>query len=86
MNGASAPAHQFALFVLSAEGQRTLAMPARSAAPAAANCPGVRKSVRLDLDASPLMLQFSGVAADTIAVTIGTMQPSDQGTFGNRHE
>lgn len=38
------------------------------------DCPGVRKSVRLDLDASPMVLQLSGVAADTIAVTIGTME------------
>jgi hypothetical protein len=34
----------------------------------------VRKSVRLDLDASPVVLQVSGVAADTIAVTIGPVQ------------
>jgi hypothetical protein len=38
------------------------------------DCPGVRKSVRLDLDASPVVLQVSGVAADTIAVTIGPVQ------------
>jgi hypothetical protein len=35
------------------------------------DCPGVRKSVRLDLDASPVVLQVSGVAGDTIAITIG---------------
>jgi hypothetical protein len=34
----------------------------------------VRKSVRLDLDASPIVLQMSGVAGDTIAVTIGLVQ------------
>ena len=38
------------------------------------DCPGVRKSVRLDLDASPIMLQFSGVAPETIAVTIGAVE------------
>ena len=38
------------------------------------DCPGVRKSVRLDLSEGPLVLQVSGVAADTIAVTIGPAQ------------
>lgn len=38
------------------------------------DCPGVRKSVRLDLDASPVVLQVSGVAPDTIAMTIGPVQ------------
>ena len=38
------------------------------------DCPGVRKSVRLDLDASPVVLQLSGVAPDTIAVTIGAVE------------
>lgn len=38
------------------------------------DCPGVRKSVRLDLDASPVVLQLSGVAPDTIAVTIEAAQ------------
>jgi hypothetical protein len=38
------------------------------------DCPGVRKSVRLDLDASPVVLQVSGVAADAISVTIGPVQ------------
>jgi hypothetical protein len=38
------------------------------------DCPGVRKSVRLDLDASPVVLQVSGVVGDTIAVTIGPVQ------------
>lgn len=35
------------------------------------DCPGLRKSVRLELTATPFVLQFSGVAADKIAVTIG---------------
>lgn len=38
------------------------------------DCPGVRKSVRLDLDASPVVLQVSGVVADAIAVTIGPVR------------
>jgi hypothetical protein len=38
------------------------------------DCPGVRKSVRLDLDASPVVLQLSGVAPETIAVTIGAVE------------
>ena len=38
------------------------------------DCPGVRKSVRLDLDASAVVLQVSGVAPDTIAVTIGAAE------------
>ena len=38
------------------------------------DCPGVRKSVRLDLDASPVVLQISGVASETIAVTFGPVQ------------
>ncbi|UPJ49074.1 hypothetical protein IVB30_39910 [Bradyrhizobium sp. 200] len=38
------------------------------------DCPGVRKSVRLDLDATPVVLQVSGVAPDTITVTIGPVQ------------
>jgi hypothetical protein len=38
------------------------------------DCPGVRKSVRLDLDASPIVLQVSGVAADTVAIAIGPVQ------------
>jgi len=38
------------------------------------DCPGVRKSVRLDLDASPVVLQVSGVAPETIALTIGPVQ------------
>jgi hypothetical protein len=35
------------------------------------DCPGLRKSVRLELTAAPFVLQFSGVAADKIFVTIG---------------
>jgi hypothetical protein len=38
------------------------------------DCPGVRKSVRLDLDASPVVLQVSGVSPDTIAITLGPVQ------------
>jgi hypothetical protein len=38
------------------------------------DCSGVRKSVRLDLDSSPVVLQVSGVAGDTITVTIGSVQ------------
>jgi hypothetical protein len=38
------------------------------------DCPGVRKSVRLDLGEEPPVLQVSGVAQDTIAVTIGLAQ------------
>jgi hypothetical protein len=38
------------------------------------DCPGVRKSVRLDLDASAVVLQVSGVAPATIAVTIGAVE------------
>jgi hypothetical protein len=35
------------------------------------DCPGLRKSVRLDLGAGPFVLQFSGVAEDSIVVAIG---------------
>jgi len=38
------------------------------------DCPGVRKSVRLDLDTSSVVLQVSGVAPDTIAITIGAVE------------
>jgi hypothetical protein len=38
------------------------------------DCPGVRKSVRLDLDASPVVLQVSGVAPDAITITIGAVE------------
>ena len=34
------------------------------------DCPGVRKSVRLELDASAFALQFSGVAPDAITIAI----------------
>ena len=35
------------------------------------DCPGVRKSVRLELGAAPFVLQLSGVPAATIAVVFG---------------
>jgi hypothetical protein len=35
------------------------------------DCPGLRKSVRLDLGASPFVLQLSGVSSDEIIVAIG---------------
>jgi hypothetical protein len=35
------------------------------------DCPGMRKSLRLDLDAAPFTLQFSGVATDAISIAIG---------------
>ena len=35
------------------------------------DCPGLRKSVRLELTATPFALQVSGVTADKIFVTIG---------------
>jgi hypothetical protein len=35
------------------------------------DCPGLRKSLRLDLDAAPFTLQVSGVSADAIAIAIG---------------
>jgi hypothetical protein len=35
------------------------------------DCPGLRKSVRLDLDAAPFVLQISGVVADKVVVAIG---------------
>lgn len=38
------------------------------------DCPGVRKSLRLDLDQSPFVLQVSGVAPDTITVVIGAVE------------
>ena len=38
------------------------------------DCPGVRKSVRLDLGEEPPVLQVGGAAQDTIAVTIGLAQ------------
>ena len=38
------------------------------------DCPGVRKSVRLDLDASAIVLQLSGVAPEAVAVAFGPVQ------------
>src|SRR5258705_3975064 len=38
------------------------------------DCPGGRKSVRLDLGASPGVLQGSGVAPDAITITIGAVE------------
>lgn len=38
------------------------------------DCPGVRKSLRLDLDASAFMLQLSGVSTDTIVAAISPAQ------------
>ena len=38
------------------------------------DCPGLRKSVRLDLGASPFVLQISGVSSDSIAIAIGARE------------
>lgn len=38
------------------------------------DCPGVRKSLRLDLDQSPFVLQVSGVAPETITIAIGAVE------------
>ncbi len=38
------------------------------------DCPGLRKSVRLDLDASPFVLQISGVSSVTVSVAIGARE------------
>jgi len=38
------------------------------------DCPGLRKSVRLELGAAPFVLQISGAASDTIAVAIGARE------------
>jgi len=38
------------------------------------DCPGVRKSVRLDLDETPFALQLSGVSPDAIVVAISPVQ------------
>jgi hypothetical protein len=35
------------------------------------DCPGLRKSVRLDLGGAPFVLQISGVSSDSITVAIG---------------
>lgn len=38
------------------------------------DCPGLRKSVRLDLGATPFVLQISGAASAAIAVAIGARE------------
>lgn len=38
------------------------------------DCPGVRKSLRLDLDRSPLVLQLSGVAPEAIVIAISAVE------------
>jgi hypothetical protein len=38
------------------------------------DCPGLRKSVRLELSAAPIALQISGGAADSIVVVIGARE------------
>jgi hypothetical protein len=38
------------------------------------DCPGLRKSLRLDLAASPFVLQLSGVAEDSIVVAISARE------------
>lgn len=38
------------------------------------DCPGLRKSVRLELSAAPFVLQISGVTSDSIAVAIGARE------------
>ena len=38
------------------------------------DCPGLRKSLRLDLDAAPFALQVSGVSPDAIVVAISPVQ------------
>ncbi|HXD45212.1 MAG TPA: hypothetical protein VN655_08760 [Pseudolabrys sp.] len=38
------------------------------------DCPGVRKSVRFELNASPFVLQVSGVTSEKIALTIAPVQ------------
>ncbi|HEY1472928.1 MAG TPA: hypothetical protein VGF53_02460 [Pseudolabrys sp.] len=38
------------------------------------DCPGLRKSVRLELNAAPFVLQISGVAADKVVVVIGARE------------
>ncbi len=37
------------------------------------DCPGVRKSVRFELSATPFVLQLSGTGVDVIAVAIGVV-------------
>jgi hypothetical protein len=38
------------------------------------DCPGLRKSVRLELGATPFVLQISGVTSDSIAVAISARE------------
>lgn len=38
------------------------------------DCPGLRKSVRLDLTASPFVLQVSGVTSDSIVLAFGARE------------
>jgi hypothetical protein len=38
------------------------------------DCPGLRKSVRLDLAAAPFVLQISGVASESVDVAIGARE------------
>ena len=49
------------------------------------DCPGLRKSVRLDLVAAPFVLQVSGVTSESIVVAISAVQKryvlSDRGTW-----
>jgi hypothetical protein len=35
------------------------------------DCPGLRKSVRFELNASPFVVQLSGVTTEMIAVAVG---------------
>ncbi len=38
------------------------------------DCPGLRKSVRLDLAAAPFVLQISGVASESVVVAVGARE------------
>jgi hypothetical protein len=38
------------------------------------DCPGLRKSVRLDLAAAPFVLQISGVASESVDVAVGARE------------
>ena len=38
------------------------------------DCPGLRKSVRLDLAAAPFVLQISGVASESVVVAVGALE------------
>ena len=38
------------------------------------DCPGLRKSVRLDLAAAPFVLQISGVTSESVAVAVGARE------------